>query len=46
VYVLNPIPESKWRFSQSIMSVAEKVNMLSCSTLADLGAACRRLALM
>ena len=46
VICLNPIPESKWKYSGSIMSAAQYCTMLSCSTLEELGAACRRLALM
>lgn len=46
VICLNPIPESKWKFSGSIMSAASYCTMISCSTLSELGAACRRLALM
>ncbi len=45
VYCLNPIPESKWRYSSSILAVSQKCEMLSCSTLKDLGEACRRLTL-
>ncbi len=45
VYCLNPIPESKWRYSSSILAVEQKCSMLSCSTLKDLGEACRRLTL-
>jgi len=43
VYCLNPIPESRWKYSSSILSVKEKLAMLPCSTLAELGLACRRL---
>jgi len=43
VYCLNPIPESKWKFSNSIIAVAEQLNMLPCSNLKELAASCRRL---
>ncbi len=45
VYCLNPIPEAKWKYSSSVMALAQKCEMLSCSTLKDLGEACRRLSL-
>ena len=45
VYCLNPIPESKWKYSSSVMAVSQKCTMMSCSTLKDLGEACRRLTL-
>jgi len=43
VFCLNPIPRNKWKYSQSIVSVSEKCTMLSCSTLNELGSACRKL---
>ena len=43
VFCLNPIPQSKWKYSQSIMSAAQRCTMLPCSTLNELGRACRRL---
>jgi len=43
VYCLNPVPKSQWKFSTSIMAFCEKCNMMSCSTLEELGEACRRL---
>ncbi len=46
VICLNPIPERKWKYSSSIMMAAECCTMVPCSTLAELGAACRRLVLM
>ena len=46
VICLNPIPERKWKYSSSIMAATQYCDMLPCSTLAELGAACRRLALM
>ena len=45
VYFLNPVPESKWKYSSSVMALSQKCTMLSCSTLKDLGEACRRLTL-
>ncbi len=45
VYCLNPLPESKWKYSSSVMALSQKCTMLSCSTLRDLGEACRRLTL-
>ena len=41
---LNPIPESKWGYIRSVQVFASLVTMLSCSTLHDLAAACKRLA--
>ena len=46
VICLNPIPESKWKYSSSVLTVAQYCTMVSCSTLNELGTACRRLALM
>lgn len=46
VFWLNPIPERKWQYVRSIMTMKELVPMLSCSTLSELGAACRKLAYM
>ncbi len=46
VFWLNPIPERKWQYVRSIMAMKELVPMLSCSTLGELGAACRKLAYM
>lgn len=46
VICLNPIPERKWKYSSSILAAANYCDMLPCSNLAELGAACRRLALM
>lgn len=46
VFWLNPIPERKWQYVRSIMNMKAIVPMLSCSTLSELGAACRRLAYM
>ena len=41
---LNPIPESKWSYIRSVQVFASLVTMVSCSTLHDLAAACKRLA--
>ena len=44
VFWLNPIPERKWKYLNSSQTMAELCTMISCSTLEELGAACRRLA--
>ena len=41
---LNPIPERKWQYIRSVQAVASVCPMVSCSTLRELAAACRRLA--
>ena len=41
---LNPIPENKWKYIRSIQAMASICPMISCSTLRELAAACRRLA--
>ena len=41
---LNPIPESKWKYIRSVQTMASICPMISCSTLRELAAACRRLA--
>ena len=41
---LNPIPENKWKYVKSIQVMASICPMISCSTLRELAAACRRLA--
>ena len=41
---LNPIPESKWGYIRSVQVFSQLCTMLSCSTLHDLAAACKRLA--
>jgi uncharacterized protein with von Willebrand factor type A (vWA) domain len=41
---LNPIPENKWKYVRSIQTMAGICPMISCSTLRELAAACRRLA--
>ena len=40
---LNPIPESKWPYIRSAAAMSSLCTMISCSTLRDLAAACRRL---
>lgn len=46
VFWLNPIPERKWKYINSVQTMAELCTMISCSTLQELGAACRKLAMM
>lgn len=41
---LNPIPQNKWKYVKSIQAMAMVCPMISCSTLRELAAACRRLA--
>ena len=43
VILLNPIPESKWQYVKSIQAFSSLCTMISCSTLRDLAAACRKL---
>ena len=43
VIILNPIPERKWKYSQSALNFASAATMISCATLRDLAAACRKL---
>ena len=40
---LNPIPESKWQYVQTIQIFSSICQMLPCSTLEELSRACRRL---
>lgn len=40
---LNPIPERKWRYIRSVQTMQAICPMVSCSTLKELAAACRRL---
>ena len=42
---LNPIPENKWQYIRSVQTMASVCPMISCSTLRELAAACRKLAL-
>ena len=46
VFWLNPIPERKWKYIGSVQTMSELCTMISCSTLQELGAACRKLAMM
>ena len=41
---LNPIPENKWKYIRSVQTMASLCPMVSCSTLRELAAACRKLA--
>jgi len=43
VLILNPIPESKWKYLQSIQVFASVCPMVPCSTLKELEEACRGL---
>ena len=43
VIFLNPIPENKWQYLRSVQTVAAVCPMVSCSTLRELAAACRKL---
>lgn len=40
---LNPIPENKWQYLRSVQTMASVCPMVSCSTLRELAAACRKL---
>lgn len=40
---LNPIPENKWQYVQSIQLFSSLCQMLPCSTLEELSRACKRL---
>ena len=40
---LNPIPESKWPYIRSAAAMSSLCTMISCSTLRDLAAACKRI---
>lgn len=46
VYWLNPIPQGKWKYLNSVSTMAELCTMISCSTLEELGQACRKLAFL
>ena len=43
VIILNPIPERKWKYLQSAQNFASACTMISCATLRELAAACRKL---
>ena len=40
---LNPIPQSRWEYSRSMLSFGEICPMVACNTLTALAAACKRL---
>ena len=40
---MNPIPENKWPYLKSVQMVKELCQMIPCSTLSALAAACRKL---
>ncbi len=40
---LNPIPQNKWKYLRSVQIFESLCTMLSCATLSDLAAACRKL---
>lgn len=40
---MNPIPESKWQYLNSVKTMASLCQMVPCSTLSALAAACKRL---
>lgn len=44
VIFLNPIPQRNWQYVGSIQTMASVCPMVSCSTLRELAAACRKLA--
>ena len=46
IFLLNPIPEGKWKYIRSIQTLLPYCDMISCSTLEDLGRACRKLVFM
>ena len=43
VVILNPIPERKWKYMQSVEHFRGAAEMLPCSNLRDLAAACRKI---
>ena len=45
VLFLNPIPEHNWQYLRSVQTVAAVCPMVSCGTLRELAATCRRLTL-
>lgn len=46
VFWLNPIPQRKWKYLAGPPVFGKLCTMISCSTLSELGAACRRLAFL
>ena len=43
VLLLNPIPQQKWEYIRSVMTLSASCQMLPCSTLSELAYACRKL---
>ena len=43
VIFMNPIPERKWQYLRSVQAMQSICTMVSCSTLQELGEACRKL---
>ena len=43
VIFMNPIPERKWQYLRSVQAVQAVCTMVPCSTLQELGEACRKL---
>ena len=43
VIFMNPIPERKWQYLRSVQAVQSVCTMVPCSTLQELGEACRKL---
>ena len=43
VIILNPIPERKWKYSAGAQAFSGAATMISCATLRDLAAACRKI---
>ena len=41
--ILNPIPQSKWKYLRSVQAFASVAPMVPCSTLRELAEACRKL---
>ena len=41
--ILNPIPQSKWKYLRSVQAFASVASMVPCSTLRELSDACRKL---
>lgn len=40
---LNPIPQNRWQYLKSANTISSLCQMIPCSTLGELGAACRKL---
>ena len=43
VIILNPMPERRWKYSASAQAFSGAAAMISCATLRDLAAACRKI---